>query len=237
MRDMPRHIAIIMDGNGRWAEQRGLPRVHGHLEGRKATKRAVLAAGDLGLQALTVYSFSAENWSRPEAEVNALMALIEGSLQEEIDGLDEENVRFVFSGRMHELPRSLQETFASAAERTRNNTGLIFNVACNYGGRAEIVDVCRELARRCAAGELRPEEIDEALFAQHLYLPELPDPDLLIRSGGEMRYSNFLLWEIAYAELYVTAVLWPDFERSDLEEAIHTFRTRERRYGGLGAER
>ena len=235
MADVPDHIAIIMDGNGRWAEQRGLDRVYGHAEGRNATKRALLACDELGVKFLTIYSFSAENWTRPEGEVAALMALIERSMQEELEELDERDVRVVVSGRLHELPASLQETFAEAMERTKDNRRLTFNIACNYGGRAEIVDVCRALARRCRDGELEPEVIDESLFGEHLYAAGLPDPDVLIRTGGEMRVSNFLLWQIAYCELYVTPVLWPDFEKAHLEEAIEAFRERERRFGGLGA--
>jgi undecaprenyl diphosphate synthase len=232
--DVPRHIAIIMDGNGRWAEQRGLDRALGHIEGRKATKRTLLACDELGVEALTIYSFSAENWRRPEAEVAALMALIEQSMREEIDELHERGVRILVSGRVHELPRAVQDVFADAIERTKDNRRLTLNIACNYGGRTEIVDACRALARRCRDGEIELDEIDETLFAQHLYAPGLPNPDLLIRTGGEMRVSNFLLWEIAYSEIHVTPVLWPDFDRPHLAEAINAFRQRDRRFGGLG---
>jgi undecaprenyl diphosphate synthase len=232
---LPRHIAIIMDGNGRWAQERGLDRVEGHYEGANATKRAVKACHELGVGVLTVYSFSTENWKRPPEEVAALMALMEWRLAQEIDELVETNVVFRVSGRLHELPESFQEEIRRAMERTKDNTGLIFNPAINYGGRAEIVDAARALAARCARGEIAPEDIDERLFAQHLYAPDLPDPDLLIRTGGEMRISNFLTWETAYTEFVVLPVLWPDFDVEHLLEAILQYQRRERRFGGLSA--
>jgi undecaprenyl diphosphate synthase len=232
---LPAHIAVIMDGNGRWAKQRGLSRIEGHHEGRRATKRLVQAAGAVGLPALTVYSFSSENWRRPPEEVQGLMALIEGSLQEELEELHREHVRFVASGRLHELPESLQRTIAAARERTAGNTGLLLNMAVNYGGRTEIVDAARALATHVARGDLAPQEIDEALLAQHLYLPDLPDPDLIIRTGRELRLSNFLLWQAAYAELHVLPILWPEFAKQHLYEAILSYQARERRFGDVTA--
>jgi undecaprenyl diphosphate synthase len=235
----PRHVAVIMDGNGRWASQRGLSRIHGHHEGRKATKRLVQACGEISLEALTVYSFSVENWARPSAEVNALMALIENSLAEEVAELDESNVRFIASGRLHQLPESLQRQIDLASRRTGDNTGLILNLAVNYGGRTEVLDACRALVREAVAGRLTADEIEESHIAARLYHPELPDPDLLIRTAGEMRISNFLLWESAYSELIVLPVLWPDFQKQHLFEAVIAFGQRERRFGRVqpaGAE-
>ncbi len=226
-----RHVAIIMDGNGRWAQERGLPRMAGHAEGRKAMKRIVRASGEIGLEVLSVYAFSSENWARPQAEVDALMALFEQATREELPELQEQNVQARVSGRLHELPPGPRQSLLDMAEQTKHNTGLILNVACNYGGQAEIVDAAQKLARRCADGELKPEEIDRDLFARSLYQPDLPPVDLLIRPGGEMRVSNFLLWEIAYAEIYVTPILWPDFQREHLEAALAAFEKRERRFG------
>lgn len=233
---LPRHVAVIMDGNGRWARERGLTRLEGHHQGRKATKRLVEAAGEVRLEALTIYSFSSENWRRPQEEVDGLMALIEDSLREELDELDESNVVFTASGRLHELPPSLRRALAEARERTQDNSGLILNVAVNYGGRGEIADAAAAIARQVAAGELSPEQIDESLFRQHLYAPQLPDPDLVLRTGGELRLSNFLLWEAAYAELYVLPVLWPDFQKLHLFEALLDYNSRERRFGGVEAD-
>jgi len=234
---LPRHVAVIMDGNGRWAQQHGLSRLQGHYEGRKATKRLVQAAGEAGLGALTIYSFSSENWRRPADEVAGLMMLIEDSLREELDELDQSNVVFTASGRLHELPPSLQQAIAEAKQRTGGNSGLILNLAVNYGGRAEIADAAAAIAREAAAGDLRPEDVDESVLGQHLYSPELPDPDLVIRTGGDLRLSNFLLWQAAYAELYVLPVLWPEFQKLHLFEALLAYGSRERRFGGVEADR
>jgi len=233
---LPRHIAVIMDGNGRWARQRGFPRVQGHYEGAEATKRLVRACGKLGIEALTVYSFSTENWNRPPEEVEAIMGLMEWRLREEIDELDADDTVFRASGRIHEVPESLQEEIRRATLRTENNSGMVFNVAINYGGRAEIIDAARSLAQRCVEGELSPQDINEEQFAQHLYMPDLPDPDLLIRTGGEMRISNFLIWQIAYAELVVLPILWPEFDERHLFDAILEYQRRQRRFGGLVEE-
>jgi undecaprenyl diphosphate synthase len=230
---IPRHIAIVMDGNGRWATQRGLPRFAGHLEGRKATKRAVAACGELGVTALSLYAFSTENWSRPSDEVSGLMQLIEGALYEELRELHETNVQVRASGRLAGLPESMQRAFAHGRELTAGNTGLILNLCVNYGGRAEIADAARALGEAVRRGELAPEDIDEGRFQQALYAPELPDVELFVRPGREMRVSNFLLWEIAYAEIMVMDVLWPDFTAEHLLEAIRAFNQRERRFGAV----
>jgi undecaprenyl diphosphate synthase len=228
---VPRHIAIIMDGNGRWARQRDLPRIEGHRQGDTSVGEMIEACRDWGVQYLTLYIFSAENWRRSQDEIQALMLLIELVARREIDTLDERDVRLHVMGRLDEVPDSLREELERDCERTRDNRGLNLVLAINYGGRREIVDAARALAQRVAAGELRPDEIDEERFAGALYQPGIPDPDLLIRTGGEMRISNFLLWELAYAELYVTPVLWPDFRRDHLAEAIGDYQQRERRFG------
>lgn len=230
---IPQHIAIIMDGNGRWATQRGLPRMQGHLEGHKATHRVVEACSELGVGVLSIYAFSVENWQRPAAEVTGLMRLIEQALREELDDLHRNNIRFIASGRLSELPASLQRLIVEAQERTAENTGLVLNLLVNYGGRAEIADAAQTLARRVKAGEIDPDQITEELMGQHLYAPQLPDPDMLLRPGGEMRMSNFLLWEIAYSEIVVMPVLWPDFTKEHLIEAIREYNRRQRRFGGV----
>lgn len=230
---IPCHIAVVMDGNGRWAQQRGLPRLAGHIEGRKATKRFVQASAELGIRVVSLYAFSTENWSRPEAEVEGLLALIENSLREELRELDEADVVFRASGRLSQLPRSLQEMLAAGREATADNQGLTLNLCLNYGGRAEIVDAARGVATAVREGQLEPQDISEEDFARHLYAPDLPDVELLLRPGGEMRVSNFLLWEIAYAELVVLDVLWPDFQAEHLLEALRIFTGRERRFGGV----
>jgi undecaprenyl diphosphate synthase len=230
---VPRHIAIIMDGNGRWARRRGLPRIEGHRQGDTSVGEAIEACRDWGVQYLTLYTFSIENWRRSEEEVQALMLLIELVARREIETLDQKDVRVRVMGRLDELPDSLREELSRDCERTRDNRGLNLILALNYGGRREIVDAARALAQRVAEGGLRPEEISEERFAASLYLPGIPDPDLLIRTGGEMRLSNFLLWETAYSELYVTPVLWPDFRRPHLVEAIQDFQHRERRFGAV----
>jgi undecaprenyl diphosphate synthase len=232
---VPRHIAIIMDGNGRWAQRQGLPRVEGHRQGDTSVGEMIEACRDWGVQYLTLYIFSVENWRRSDDEVQALMLLIELVARREIDTLHRKQVRLHVQGRLDEVPDSLREELERDCARTRDNQGLNLILAINYGGRREIVDAARAMARRVAAGELRPEEINEELFAGSLYLPEVPDPDLLIRTGGEMRISNFLLWEIAYSELYVTPTLWPDFRRPHLAEAIREYQQRERRFGAVPA--
>jgi undecaprenyl diphosphate synthase len=225
---LPAHIAVIMDGNGRWARKRGLPRVAGHRSGINAVREVVEGSAQLGINVLTLYAFSVENWKRPATEVRTLMLLLREYLNREIDNLDRNNIQLRTVGRTDQLEPSVQKELEKAIARTRSNTGMVFVVALNYGGRAEIVDAVNRLLAA------RRESVDEAEFGRHLYTAGLPDPDLLIRTSGELRLSNFLLWQIAYTELYVTETLWPDFSRKDLYEAIIAFQKRERRYGGLG---
>lgn len=229
----PHHVAIVMDGNGRWAQQRGLPRVEGHRVASQSVRSVIEACPQLGVRILTLYTFSAENWKRPAREVDAIMRLIEESLRRELPELHEKDVRIRAVGRVHELPASLQDMLGEAMSVTANNKRLTVNLALNYGGRAEVVDAAKAIAAKVATSELEPSDIDEALFARFLYAPDLPDPDLLIRTGGEMRVSNYLLWQIAYTEIWVTPVLWPDFRREHLEQAIADYRQRQRRFGGV----
>jgi len=225
---LPAHVAIIMDGNGRWAAQRHLPRVEGHRVGIDAVRDTLETAARLGLEVLTLYAFSIENWKRPATEVSTLMRLLKRYLRSELETLLRNDIRFGVIGRIEDLASDIQDELRRAAERTSSNTGLQFNIALNYGGRAEIVDA----ARRALASGLRPEELDEERFASFLYTAGQPDPDLLIRTSGEMRVSNYLLWQIAYAEIYVTDTLWPDFDRLDLWRAIQIYVERDRRFGG-----
>ncbi len=230
---LPRHIAVITDGNGRWASERGKPRVEGHRQGYQTVRRIVREADDLGIEVLTFYAFSAENWNRPKHEVNALMHLFELGAKAELADLKENNVRIRFAGRRGGLPDSLLREMDRNERETSRNTGLILNLAINYGGRAEITDAVRHLASLAAAGQIEPDKIDEQAIASALYTHGLPDPDLLIRTAGEMRVSNFLLWQIAYAELWVTEDNWPDFTIEHLLMAIESFQGRTRKFGGL----
>ncbi len=222
-----------MDGNGRWAQQRGLPRLEGHRASPRSVRDTVRTCGELGIEYLTLYTFSAENWQRPEGEVRALMALIEHTLRSEAPELHEKNVRVRLLGDRGPLPRSLRDEICRTEELTRDNTGVTLQLAINYGGRQEIVRAARGVAAEAAAGRLSTEEIDESDISRHLYLPDSPDPDLLIRTGGEMRVSNYLLWQIAYTEIYVTPVLWPDFRARHLYEALLDYQRRARRFGGV----
>lgn len=233
---MPKHIAVVMDGNGRWAVERGLDRLQGHYEGAKAARRFVAAASERGIKVVSLYAFSSENWSRPREEVNGLMSLMREVITRELRELAANDVQVRVSGRIHELPSGLREALEEAIEETKDSRGMVLNLCINYGGRAEIVDAARALAQAVQAGELRPEEIDEAAVQARLYNGDLPDPDLVIRPGGELRISNFLLWEIAYAEFYTTPVYWPDFTERHLDEAIAEFKRRQRRFGGLGEQ-
>ncbi len=230
---VPRHVAIIMDGNGRWAAQRGLPRTEGHRRGADAVQRAVEACGELGVDFLTLYAFSSENWKRPPAEVEALMFLLDRFLRNKLDEMLKKNVRFQAIGRLTDLPTSCQESLHRAIERTAGNTGLTLILALSYGGREEIVDGVKSVVRDVQDGRLDPAMITPDVFSQHLYTRHWPDPDLLIRTSGELRLSNFLLWQLSYAEFWVTPKLWPDFNKSDLEEACAAFAQRERRFGGV----
>ena len=229
---LPRHIAVIMDGNGRWAERRRLPRIAGHRAGIRAVRQAVEACARLGVPYLTLYAFSVENWKRPHAEVKLLMGLLREYLKKEIGELNRQNVRLGVIGRVAELPAPVQRDLQGALEETQRNNGLRLTLALNYGGRAELIDAVRSLAEyQQRNGSM---SVDETTFSQHLYTRDLPDPDLLIRTSGEMRLSNFLLWQVAYSEIWVTDTLWPDFTQQDFFRAILDFQKRERRYGGLG---
>jgi undecaprenyl diphosphate synthase len=230
---LPRHVAVIMDGNGRWARARHLPRVEGHRAGIASVRATVETAARLGLEGLTLYAFSTENWKRPRLEVLTLMTLLKEYLKRELQTLLDNDIRFRVVGRIDGLDSTVVTALKEAIARTERCRGMIFNVALNYSGRAEIADAARELAAEVAAGTLRPEEIDEDKISSRLYTAGLPDPDLLIRTSGEMRVSNFLLWQIAYAEIYVTPVLWPDFRCRHFLEALAEFQLRERRYGGV----
>jgi len=229
---MPRHIAIIMDGNGRWATQRGLPRIIGHKQGYETVRDIIRACGKLGVEVLTLYAFSTENWRRPKEETDMLMQLIEEATRIELPTLHEKNIRLRISGRLSELPESLQQALAEDIQATAKNTGLVLNLAINYGGRVEILDAVREACRRAKDGRLDPEHITEEYFSGLLYTAGLPDPDLLIRTAGELRVSNFLLWQMAYTEIWVTPVLWPDFTQAELLRAIADYQGRVRRFGG-----
>ena len=231
--NIPKHIAIIMDGNGRWAKKRNLPRTSGHLAGVKRVEEAIATARELGIKVLTLYTFSTENWTRPQEEVSMLMRTLISVLNRKIRKLNEGNIRFKFIGRKEGVPKVVLEAIASAAEKTKNNTGLIVNIAFNYGGRIEILDAVKGIAVEIEKKKITSHQITEELINRHLYTFGLPDPDLLIRTSGELRISNFLLWQIAYAEIWVTDTLWPDFDKRDLYEAITAFQKRERRYGGL----
>ena len=228
---LPAHVAIIMDGNGRWASQRHLPRVEGHRAGIDAVRDSVETAARLGIEVLTLYAFSIENWKRPPSEVGTLMRLLKRYLRSELNTLLRNDIRFRVIGRMEELSPDIQDELNIAIERTSGGSGMLFNIALNYGGRAEIVDA----ARRAIEAGVRPEDLDEQRFAGFLYTAGQPDPDLLIRTSGEMRVSNYLLWQIAYSEIYVTDTLWPDFRRKHLFEAVLAYQKRERRYVGISA--
>ena len=228
---LPKHVAIIMDGNGRWAKRQGLPRVSGHAQGHYTVRRVTDLCAKLGIPYLTMYAFSNENWTRPADEVSGLMSLIEHVSHEEIQSLHAENVRFNIIGRLHELPDTLRAELDRDMAMTRDNTGLTLTLAINYGGRNEIVDAVRAIMREGTA----PEAVDDALIGNHLYTAGMPDPDLLIRSAGELRVSNYLLWQIAYAEIHVTEVLWPDFSDDDFFNAIRDYQSRTRKFGGLAA--
>jgi undecaprenyl diphosphate synthase len=230
---IPRHVAIIMDGNGRWATQRGLSRGYGHAAGVESLRETITAAVRLGVEALTVYAFSTENWSRPAEEVDLLMDLFATTLIDELPLMMRESVRLQYVGDMAALPASTRATFERGLAETAANDGMVLAVAVNYGSRQEILKACRTLAGRCAAGELDPAAIDEDLFAAELATAPLPDPDLLIRTSGELRLSNFLLWQCAYTEFVFRPCLWPDFTRWDLVDAIVEYQGRHRRFGGV----
>ena len=230
---LPTHVAIIMDGNGRWAKQRGLPRVAGHRNGAESVRTIVRAAGEVGIKYLTMYAFSVENWNRPKEEVDMLMRYLERYLKSETPELDRHNVRLEVIGQIYRLPENVQVQLRKSIATLAQNTGLTVVMALSYGGRTELVDAVRAIAAKVKQGELDAEEIDEQTIAQHLYTKGIPDPDLLIRTSGEMRVSNFMLWQISYTELVVTPTLWPDFRRAQFFEALEEYAGRVRRFGGL----
>jgi len=230
---LPEHVAIIMDGNGRWAKQRGLPRIEGHARGVSSVRATVEECCRLGIGQLTLYCLSSENWKRPQAELDFLMALLEQYLIQERTEILQQNIRFSTIGRRTGLPDRVLEEIDTNVRLSQDNTGMGLSLAINYGSRTELIDAVRDLARQVQAGTLAPEQIDEAVINSALYTAGLPDPDLLIRTAGEMRVSNFLLWQISYAELWVTDLCWPDFDRAVLHEALRAFAGRERRFGGL----
>lgn len=229
--NLPTHIAIIMDGNGRWAKERGLPKIMGHRQGVEAVQKTVEACAEIGIKVLTLYTFSKENWQRPKEEVNALMMLLNEFIDKEKDNLKKKNIRLNIIGRIEDLPQTLVKKLKELIEATRCNTGLILNMALSYGSRSEIVEATKRLSNEVILGKIRPGEIDENLFSKYLWTAGLPDPDLLIRTSGEMRVSNFLLWQISYAELYFTEKFWPDFDKGDLLKAIQEYQKRIRRFG------
>ncbi len=233
-KNLPQHIAIIMDGNGRWAKKRGLPRIAGHKAGVKTVKRIVKAAGELNIKFLTLFTFSTENWRRPKKEVSAIMGLLYKTTKKEIDELYQNNVRLITTGRIDGFSPRRKEILEKAMEKTKNNTGLTLNLALNYSGRVEILDAVKKIIKDLKRGKIDEEKIDSKLFSSYLYTKDLPDPDLLIRTSGELRLSNFLLWQTSYTELYITDVLWPDFSVSDFHQAILDYQKRERRFGGVG---
>jgi undecaprenyl diphosphate synthase len=234
---LPHHVAIIMDGNGRWARKRGLPRIAGHAAATASVRDVVAAGAKLGLSELTLYTFSMQNWTRPRSEVAGLMHLLDQTLREQVDDMDADNIRLNAIGRLDRLPKYVRARLDATTERLSGNTGLRLNLAVSYGGRAEILDATRGIAEAVRRGDVRSEDIDEDTFRGFLYSPDVPDPDLLIRTSGEQRISNFLLWQIAYSEIYVTKVLWPDFRKCHLHEALADYQRRERRFGGISSKR
>ena len=233
MQKIPKHVAIIMDGNGRWAKRKGLPRIAGHWAGAEALRDIVSTCSKLNIQALSVFAFSSENWKRPAQEVNSIMNLLLYYLKKEVDTLHKNNIKIMMSGDWHELPYRIVAQIKKSIRQTQNNSGLILNIVLNYGARREIILACKKMCRDVLEGKLNIEEIDQFAFEEFLYTRDLPDPDLLIRPSGELRISNFLLWQIAYTELWFTEVYWPDFKSEDLLQAVYDYQKLERRYGGL----
>mgnify|MGYP001184721779 FL=1 len=234
---LPRHIAIIMDGNGRWAQRRGLPRVVGHRAGVEALKEIIQASTEIGIEILTLYAFSTENWKRPKSEIDALMNLLIEYLNKEIKTLHKNNIKIITLGDLYNLPEKPKNAILRAIDLTKNNTGLIVNVALNYGGRSELTHAFKNLLSDVQKGIIQQENINEKIIENYLYTAGLPDPDLLIRTSGELRISNFLLWQLAYTEFWFTDILWPDFKKEHLLEAIFSYQDRERRYGELSNTR
>ncbi len=231
LQEIPCHIAAIMDGNGRWAAERGLPRREGHRAGAESVRACVEACQELGVKWLTLYAFSSENWKRPATEVEALMLLLDKFLKDKTPELEERGVRLKAIGRLDMLPKRTRRHLEKTIERTADAKGMTLVLALSYGGREEIVDACKRIASQAKSGELEPEEIDNELFSENLYGPDIPDPDLLIRTSGEMRLSNFLLWQVSYSELVIVPKFWPDFDKTDLHDAVAEFTRRHRRFG------
>jgi len=233
---LPRHIAIIMDGNGRWAKSRGLPRITGHAEGINSVREITRVAGEIGIMHLTLYTFSQENWSRPATEVSALMKLLLKTIRKEVENLNENNVRLTTIGNVSDLPDGARKEIEEGIELTKHNSGLNLNLALSYGGRQELIAAIIQIGKKLKDGSLKPEDVDESLVASMLYTSDIPDPDLLIRTGGEYRVSNFLLWQIAYTEMVVTQNYWPEFRENDLLEAIKIYQDRDRRFGKVSGQ-
>lgn len=231
--NLPTHVAIIMDGNGRWAKERGLPRVEGHRQGAESVKAVVKAAGELGIKFITLYAFSVENWNRPKDEVDTLMKYLLRFLKRELAEMSKNNIRLQAIGQIWRLPENIQDQLRKTTQATAKNNGITLTLALSYGGRTEIVDAVRQIAHEVKAGKLEAGEINEQVIAHHLYTHGTPDPDLLIRTSGEMRVSNFLLWQISYAEFVITKTLWPDFGKREFYAALEEYSQRQRRYGGL----
>ena len=231
--NLPTHVAIIMDGNGRWAKERGLPRVEGHRQGAESVKAVVKAAGELGIKFITLYAFSVENWNRPKDEVDTLMKYLLRFLKRELAEMSKNNIRLQAIGQLWRLPENIQDQLRKTTQATAKNNGITLTLALSYGGRTEIVDAVRQIAQEVKAGKLDAGEINEQVIAHHLYTHGTPDPDLLIRTSGEMRVSNFLLWQISYAEFVITKTLWPDFGKREFYAALEEYSQRQRRYGGL----
>jgi len=234
LQKLPKHVAIIMDGNGRWAKQRGLNRIRGHEEGAESVRVIVRATREIGIPWLTLYAFSEENWRRPKYEVEALMVLLKRFLQSEVQEMLDNGIRFQAIGRLHKLSNDVQRTLRETAEKTASNRNMVLTLALSYGGRQEVTDAVRKMVERVEAGEIRSSDISEALLSEHLYTANMPDPDLLIRTSGECRVSNFLLWQIAYAEIFMTPTYWPEFRKEEYVEALIEYQKRERRFGATG---
>lgn len=233
---LPKHVAIVMDGNGRWAEKRRKPRLHGHKEGASSVREIVEVAAELGIEVLTLYAFSSENWKRPEQEVKGLMTILKNFLESELTRMLKNNIRLLCIGDLQKIPDGVRKTLLKTIEKTKNNDRLILNLALSYGSRDEITSAVQEIAQKCLEGELQYQEISQRTIADHLYTADLKDPDLFIRTGGEKRLSNFLLWQVSYAEIIFTDIMWPDYRREAFLESLQEFQRRERRFGKTGAQ-
>jgi undecaprenyl diphosphate synthase len=233
---LPAHVAIIMDGNGRWAKKRALNRIRGHEEGAESVRAVVRASREIGIRWLTLYAFSEENWKRPKYEVEALMMLLKRFMASELEEMIENGIRFRVIGRVHKLPRDVQKIRRETEEKTAHNRDMVLTLALSYGGRQELADAVAGIAKQIESGALSSRDISEVTISRHLYTADMPDPDLLIRTGGEYRVSNFLLWQIAYTEIYTTPTQWPDFRKEEYEKALEAYQRRERRFGGVGEE-